>query len=329
MHKEYNGIKANKVNNINNINNEGVVFMLIGADIGRSHSKIAAGPNEADVITFPSYAMPGKNLEITTGTDPMNSLRVRINNEEWFIGELARREGGTREFDGEKGKHRNTLPLLITGIALHAVGCEEVNVCTGLPISDYQEQAIEFEEKIKGTYSVILPHKYVEIRIRDVITFPECLGMLWNQLLGSTGHINDLSFGHKMVGGIDIGWKTLNFGVIENMDYVSAMSGTLPIGLHKAFLAYYKRAGKDLTMAQAEKRFLIEGRPELMQLAAEIKDSLSPWWKRFDLFDEIYVGGGGGEKLIPYLNIEKAKLVNYPQTANARGFYKVARQNYD
>ena len=123
MHKEYNGIKVNKVNNVNNINNEGVVFMLIGADIGRSHSKIAAGPNEADVITFPSYAMPGKNLEITTGTDPMNSLRVRINNENGLSASWLEGRGVPGEFDGEK-ESIGTLCRFYSWDSTSAVGCE-------------------------------------------------------------------------------------------------------------------------------------------------------------------------------------------------------------
>ena len=298
--------------------------MYYGADIGRSHVKIATGPTHADVVTFPSYAMPAKPLDITNNSDPIKNLVARINGQDWFIGELARREGGTREFDNAKGKHQNTIPLLIAGLALHAVGTEEVKLCVGLPISDYAQQALEFEQGIKGVYSVSLPHKYVELKIKDVITFPEGAGVLWNQLLGSTGHVNDLSLESKTVGAIDIGWKTVNFAVMENMDYVTSMSGTIPYGLHKAFLAYYKRAGKDLTMSQAEKHFLERGRKELIQLAREIKDAIMPWWKNLDLFDEIYLGGGGGEALKPFLDMETALVYN-PQTANARGFWKVAR----
>lgn len=303
--------------------------MYLGVDVGRGYVKVATGPNHSDVIIFPSYAMPGKemDLELAAG-DPLKHLVAVINGEKWFIGELAKREGGTKEYTKEKARHTNTIPLLITGIAL-AAESEYVNakVAVGLPIGDYKKQALEFEKKAQGYYRVQLPHKnvHVEIQKGNIICFPECASMIYDLIFGPTGHLNNVYLAQKKIAAVDVGWKTTNFAVMDNMEYIDSMSGTMPLGLSKAFLPFYKRIfrEKDLTFAEAEQKFAKEGEPELRDLARQIRDHLNVWWPVIDEFDEIYLGGGGGAALARYFDIP-FNLVSNSQTANARGLYKVA-----
>lgn len=302
--------------------------MYFGTDIGRSHTKVASGPTNEDVVTFPSYVMPARELALLSKEgNIMERLTVTINGRQWFIGEIARREGGSKEFTKQKAIHRNTLPLMLTGIALAAEESYiEAKVVVGLPIADYRKQAKEFEAAVKGSYTVELPTKKVQIEIQKPLAFPECAGMTLNEIMEQTGHINNLQLSQGIVGGLDVGWKTLNFAALENMQYINSKSGTMPIGLNKAFINFYNRISSeiDVTMAEAEKMFPHKAIPELKQLAREITDGIAPFWPELSLFDAIFLGGGGGEILSDYLT-PAFRLVKSPKTANARGFWKVAK----
>ena len=304
--------------------------MYFGVDVGRGYTKIA-GPAINNVINFPSYVAPARPLDIESGRGkPLEHLSVCINDKKLFMGELARRESGSREFQKEKANHRNTIPLLITAIALAAKDKYiSPKLVAGLPISDYRKQAQRFEEKTTGEYEVELPHKKVVIQIlrKNIITFPEGAGMIWNQILRNNGCLKNNSFSDFKLAGIDIGWKTCNFAVLSGLQYEDSASGTLPMGLARAFRIFYKRISRDYdyTPAQAELMLSEKGEPELERLAQEITDQLSMWWPVTEDYYKIFIGGGGGGALNKYLDYPQQKKVLNPQIANAKGFYKVAR----
>lgn len=251
-----------------------------GIDVGRGYVK-RIGPSLNDVSKFPSYVVPARELDIETGRGkPLEHLSVCINDKQLFMGELAKKEGGSREFQKEKADHRNTIPLLVTALALAAPEkYHHPRVVAGLPISDYRTQAESFEGKAIGHYEVELPHKQVNLQIdrNNILTFPEGAGMIWNQLIDKWGNVTD---DDKTRAGIDIGWKTCNFAVMNGLQYDDSASGTLPMGLSRAFRLFYKRISHDYdyTPAQAELMLAEKGDPELRRLAQEIKDQLSMWW---------------------------------------------------
>lgn len=77
--------------------------MYYGADIGRGAVKVA---HSRGSIVFPSYLVPSRERDlVSAATDYMEQLVVSINGKEYFAGELARREGGTREFAKDKAGH--------------------------------------------------------------------------------------------------------------------------------------------------------------------------------------------------------------------------------
>ena len=300
--------------------------MFIGWDGGRSFTKIAYNH---DVVCFPSYVMQGKQLDLTSSGDIMNNLIVDINGEQYFVGNLAKQEGGSREFTKAKAEHPNTIPLLLTSVAL--VSEEDIvspKIVVGLPISDYQKQAKSFESKIKGIYEIKLPHKelLLDIRADNVICFPEGAGTAWNLVLDSSGRVSNSALISKQIGILDIGWKTMNFCALQGMNYDNSKSGTLPLGISTAFKSFYKRISneQDLTLSEAETLFLKHGQPELKQLAQKIKDDISVWWTNLGIFDSIYLAGGGGVALADYFD-DKFKVVDDAQYSNAKGFLKIAK----
>lgn len=303
--------------------------MYYGADIGRGAVKIVSRIGQ---VVFPSYLVPARERDLVSATDGVNfyeQLTVMVNGQEYFVGELARREGGTREFAKQKHEHENTLPLLVTGIAL-ATRDDYVapKVVIGLPISDYRSQARSFEQAMLGYYDVSLPHKRVRIELTagQVIAFPEGAGALWSLLLNPDGIPLDTPLAEQTVAVVDVGWKTCNVVVLRKLLYEDALSTTFPLGLSRAFSWYYKRISRevDILPAQAESRMRKDGAPELQRLARELSDQLASWWPHQGEIDAVYLAGGGGKALSPYLH-QGLKIMPNAQLANAAGFYRVAR----
>lgn len=183
--------------------------MYYGIDVGRGAVKGVA-LNEQVVI--PSYLAPYRERDLVSQrADVLDQLVVGIDGKQFFVGELARREGGTREFAKDKVGHGNTLPLLLTTIALL---CRDdytaPRVVVGLPVADYKLQAKSFENDVLGYYRVQLPHKRVNIELAkgQVLAFPEGAGALWDMVLGAKGQPLDTVLSRQTVGIIDVGWKT-------------------------------------------------------------------------------------------------------------------------
>lgn len=101
---------------------------------------------------------------------------------------MAKREGGSREFQKEKTNHRNTIPLLVTAIGLASEKkYSSPKIVLGLPISDYKKQAQQFERTVVGNYQIELSNKELSIELHHskVLSFPEGAGILWDQLLNA------------------------------------------------------------------------------------------------------------------------------------------------
>jgi len=130
-----------------------------GIDVGRGAVK---GVSVNEQVVIPSYLAPYRERDLVSQrADVLDQLVVSIDGKQFFVGELARREGGTREFAKDKVQHGNTLPLLLTTIALL---CRDdytaPRVVVGLPVADYKLQAKSFENDVLGYYRVQLPSFY-------------------------------------------------------------------------------------------------------------------------------------------------------------------------
>lgn len=308
-----------------------------GSDIGRGNEKAVYGPGEKDFFSIPSYACPAKELDLPESDgDILENLVVTINNQEWFFGEFARRHGGTREFGKDKVHHRNTKPLLIGGVAAAAYMKQEYvvypKICTLLPISDYKKQAASFESEIIGTYKCELGGKKIHIDIGpgQALSFPECAAMYYDMLMNWQGEVINTELANQDVAFLDFGWKTLNFCVIrKGMQYDDDMSGTMPLGLYKAFTDFYKRISreKDIPIQKAEKFLFSDGTAELKALAQESRDALSIYWTDLTDFGKIYIGGYSAPTMLPLFGALDwvLNLVPNGARANANGAYKIAK----
>jgi plasmid segregation protein ParM len=278
--------------------------LIIGVDVGRSFTK-AYVPGKK--IIFPSFARRAVYREVSDEGD----YQITINGDKWFIGDLAKMEHGVQAFSKDKASNEYTMPLLLTAISLLAPRSDIVNVVTGLPISDYRDQATPLIRLLKGGWEIKFRGQEFYISISDVIVFPEGCGAAWSIVLDDFGHAHSKPSDLRV---IDIGSKTTDFSAFQHLKYNSVESSSINMGMTMAVNETYKRqAGKtDLLPSEIE-----PDDKSLQYLASSIQSEIKKWWRRWD---SVYLAGGGGEALKAYLQFP---LLPDAQFANAIGYYRV------
>lgn len=130
----------------------------VGLDLGYGYVK---GINEkGKEVLFPSLVgnayervLSGLFGTDNNKADNMHVVIVNENKEEYFVGELARREGKnvSYAFDEDKIYHPNTRALL-TASCLLLLPEEEVpvHIVTGLPLEQYIHKKEEFKNMLKN-----------------------------------------------------------------------------------------------------------------------------------------------------------------------------------
>jgi len=312
------------------MNNE----LYFGLDIGRSDVKAQYGPDVNDVLIFPSYVARYRQRDLKSESQGLDNLEVTIDKETRFIGELARGMDGAREFGSNKAQHENTLFLMLTAIALaptvRNLSVVYPRIVMGLPINNYTTQATEFERRVAGEYVVTLPGKRCTIVIdsANVRAFQEGVGAFMDMALGSDGKPAREDLFQRKLGFLDVGFKTVNFFVMDRGRFIDSQSGTLErLGMSDAYLAFYKRISREKGVKPGEAEVLFnegQGRKEIQELAIKLEGLLAPWWPDPRDFDIIYISGGGGIALKDYFVKYPVHLVPGSRTANASGFRKVA-----
>lgn len=291
-------------------------IVMLGIDVGYGYTK--AYPGE---ISFPTVYSTWRERRLENKGELIDNMEIQINNNRYFIGNLALNEGGIATHD--KYNYDRHKVCLLTAIAL-SKGNYSGAIVTGLPISDLH---LKTEiSKLKGLYQIELGPKY-EIEISEVLVFPQAGASFFDLLLNEEGKAyNDL--GNQRVGIIDIGEKTVDFCYLNHICYVNEKSGSLPIGMsraHKRLLDKLYHLDINVLLHQVPEYFNKipeDTETEYKILANEILDNISARWNYKEL-DKIYISGGGGNKLYSYLQERiKCELTPDAQMSNARGFYK-------
>lgn len=293
--------------------------MNVGLDIGRGNLKLVSMDKS---IKFESYCGEARELDYYNADD---KYIIKIDDKEYFVGDIAKREGYIKSFQKHKIDEERTLPLALTALYL----CSDkdnvdVNIVCGTPLSDYNIQKLAIEEYLKGSYKVAIknnPIKY--ITIRNVKVFPEGAGSYFSMVLNNEGKGINSEITKSKVGIIDIGYKTTNIVVFENLKYIDKQSTSFNLGVHQAFNMIYKKLSRteDINVEQAEN---IKSGPEFKYLADRIRNEVNKFWGNTSF--KIYLSGGGAYLLKDYLY--EFDILPYPEYANARGYFKIAQMLY-
>lgn len=333
--------------------------MIIAVDVGYGFTK-ALNEYQRSAV-FPSLVAPGQDRSLEgifgAGQSGLDCLHVRVNGQEFFVGELARRGGMGASFTLEAWKigHQNTQVLLATAAALLLpVGVATIHLATGLPYEDYRHQRQAMEEMLKVFRAEVeflggpLTGEGRTVRFYQITVFPQAAGAVYASL--DTQTLAQVAGSGRLISVVDVGYKTTDVVTFEaghTFRLRPDLSGTVDQGisdLERRLLAVFtEKTGRRLDPARAG-RLLEEGgidlggrfldlREEISRtreaLAGLIRDKVRTIWRdQADFIWRVYLVGGGCVYLAERLQKLHAStcLVEDAQLANARGFLAVARQ---
>lgn len=319
---------------------------LIGIDIG--YGFVKATDSRVGYV-FPSVVGNGSSdLLLRTGLqrlEPTDELRVSVGGALYYVGNLAIRHSrmAYRSLSATREEGNDLLVLFLSTLSLF---CHEplnsFAVVTGLP-PGRMHQAEELMRTLKGQHQVIRhtasgPEE-VNIRVERITVVPQPLGTYWSRVLDSRGKVVDEHSLQDRVGIIDVGFRTSDLVTVEDGEYISEKSRTVPTGLAAA---YEEIASSILREHGVEREIhaldeaVIRGeinvsgqRVEISvlrdqayeRLATKIFVEVRSAWQLAE-YDHVYITGGGGKALERFLKPQftQAALIEEPVTANSRGY---------
>jgi len=330
----------------------------VGLDLGYGYVK---GVNEEGrAVAFPSlvgdgYSRPLAGLFGSGTHDSTGNLHVVLSDHrgsrEFFVGELARREGlnVSRAFDEDKITHPNTEVLLATAASLlSSDGAGPMHLVTGLPLEQYVHKRDALKEML-GRFNVSVRHKdsgpSKRVTFAKATIFPQAAGAIYYAVWDER---HKYLVKGSYLGLVDVGFKTTDFIVFLMEDRLvlrEDLSGTIPVGMSQLQIAADKlfsaKTGTKLDITELMRlvesgRLMFKGR-ELdfsteiedakREISRSIKDRLKiVWGNKINFFHAVFLAGGGAvalEHLLSGLH-PTTTVVKDARFANARGFLKVA-----
>jgi plasmid segregation protein ParM len=331
----------------------------IGIDIGYGYTK-AVGDNGKKVM-FPSLVSRGYDRRLADiwggSKDPLDLLHIKIvdgtDYGEYFVGKLAEKQTSAAfVLADNKLNMDDTRVLLATGLALVSADDTPVSIVTGLPLEQYVHQRTQFSQMLKGYKAVLTfindgTSRVVEVS--DAIIFPQAAGAIYSVIMDDP---DKYLLENSYVGLIDIGYKTTDFVAFSVNDTFSLeveLSGTIDIGMSKVLEAvdklYTQKTGGSkldtvdlLNLSRKGRIFYMNDyldiTDDLTAVRAEIAKAVQNrvrgvWGDKLNLFNTIFISGGGGIDLYPMFRTfhPRVALMNDAQMANANGFLRIAVEN--
>lgn len=301
---------------------------MLGVDIGFGYTKVYPGN-----MVFPSVISHWRQPKMATSKPQApDDLIIGINGESYVVGRLALKQGAPGTFD--KYNFDRHKVCLLAGIASKRPSYNGP-IAVGLPISDLHNSTEPFK-KMAGRYKIDFKGASTEINITEVYTYPQGATIFADLTLNDMGMEKDQSWSDKRIGIIDIGEKTANFCWIDRGEYIDSYSGSLDMGMHKAYTRLSELlVRRDIVVPPhivVDYLYRLDPKEidqEYRFLANEIIDGISGWWN-YKMLDKIFIAGGGSDKLFAYMKERiNCELIGDPRFANARSFYKSALRDLE
>ncbi len=301
----------------------------VGLDIGTNYTKATA--NGTDVIIFPSLVVYGEEKEWSLKGE--EERKVYVGEEAAYMAQSMENVEILRPLHEGRLMHRSYMELARHGISSLNVEGERL-IATGLPVKSSKKERAEIVNELK------------QVLNSDILLLPQPVGSM-AYMKTSTGVC------------IDIGFGTTDVVVLADMEYLKG--DTLLVGVDKIYenLEMIIRNEFGITITPEEMvRLLSEegyevGRVrggkkisvKMEDISQSYNEMMKSWVERvvnrvnllleglsISLVENIILTGGGAK--LPgvqdefkehFRDIGDIKVPDDPVTANAKGFYSLAR----
>ena len=301
---------------------------ILGIDIGFGFTKATSDKKD---LVFKSVL--GESIDIQFREETLSvaladeeHLQVEIDGKSYFVGELAERQSNVRFFTLDQdqfiGKFAKVLAL--TAAAKMVKGFVPINLVTGLPIGSYRKHKDELAKHLVGEHKVVLvdgdgKRDEKTISINKVRVIPQPFGSLFNLMLNDLGEIGDKRLIKEKIGLIDVGFRTSDYTISDQMRYSERGSRTTDSGIARAFnvisTKLREKSGVNVELyrlyqAIDEGNIKIRGKSYdlktltdqvFSQLATSVANEVDRLWVDDWDIDSMVITGGGGAVLAKYL----------------------------
>jgi plasmid segregation protein ParM len=333
---------------------------VLGIDIGFGFTKATDGKK---TIIFKSIF--GDASEIQFWADfgdsvPTDHIHVTIDGKSYFVGDLAEQQSSVLNFTLDQERlitdYVRILALTIAGLFLknNTPINVPINVVSGLPIGYFKQNHERFNEILTGHHSITY-HSHNgekttrEIYINKVRMLPQPLGSILNCLMDEKGKIINEELANQKVGVVDIGFRTTDFTILDNLRYIDRGSRTFDNGISKGFgvisnklrekcgvsVELYRlyKAAEEGTIKMRGHGFSFEKIRDQVysQLASTIANDLDRLWADDWDIESIILTGGGCRELAKYLqplitgNVIPVESNSDPRLNNVLGYAKYGK----
>ncbi len=330
---------------------------VLGIDIGFGFTKAANGRN---VVVFKSVFGEATDIQfreqVLDQSDQEQYLHVELDNQTYFVGELAERQSNVRSFTLDQNQ---LIAAFAKTLALTALGQlvernVPVRVVTGLPIGYFRRHKDELATLLQGTH----PATFVDgegkrqetvIKVNQVRVIPQPFGSFFNLVLNDFGEVSNRDLLQEKVGIIDVGFRTCDYTIADRTRYSERGSRTTDAGMSQAFSNIASRLREKsgvsvelyrLYQAVESGSIKIRGKTYDIratadqvfgQLASSIATEAERLWAQDWDIDVIVLAGGGGAALAPHLRrLLQGEVLSVnsdkdPRLNNVFGYAKYAR----
>lgn len=318
--------------------------MDLGLDIGYSHTKFvsrqAAGMFPSVVGTADAGGFGLKEQSVIELEKPFSCL----------VGEAAvahsRFTDRSEKRDWWQSDEWRALFLAALTEVTVAHGAE-VNLVLGLPVAYYEHDKDELKKSVIGIHRVKRAGREAQtFSVTRAVVIPQPFGILCAECLNKSGKVTNAALAASKAGVIGVGGKTTNVLSVNALQSVIRETASVNVGAWDAVRAvrdlllgeYPDLDMRDHEIAEAVHKGEVSYYGEthgisdavsaiLRPMAQSVLSEASQLWNGGAALSSILIGGGGGALLAPYITARfpHARLVDEPQTANARGYYYLAQ----
>lgn len=332
---------------------------IVGIDVGFGFTKAYNGKNS---VIFKSVIGDAPDIQfrsVFTSESHHSTLHITLEDKSYFLGNYAELQSTIREFTLNQDK---LLQDYFKILALAAAGlCSDatipIRVISGLPVAFLKRDARKLQEILTGVHQITYHHpegKSVSktLRIEKVHIIPQPVGSIFNLLFDEEGRFADKSLSKQKIGVVDVGFKTTDFSVFDQLQYVERGSSTMDAGISKCFAVIAAKLRQESNINIELFRMFkfmesgvirIRGREyDISNLkkkvyahtAASIAADLNRLWENDWDMDAVILSGGGSMELAEYLAGEiQGNIIPVPKNVdprfnNVRGYYKLGRHKW-
>jgi plasmid segregation protein ParM len=334
-------------------------MILLGVDIGFGFTKVTSGEKS---LIFKSLVGEAADIQFHTNIGDgsfIKNLHVTIGGKSYFVGDYAEQQSNNKQFtlDNDQLIAEFAKILALTAMGIYSEKSDPINVVSGLPVGYLKQNRKRFTDILTGNHTVTYHNPdgtqiARKITVNEIQMLPQPVGTVFNLLLNDRGEIASKELTKQKIGVVDIGFRTTDFAILDQMKYVDRGSCTIETGISTSFteianrlqemsgvtIALYRmyKAAEIGSITIRGQNFNISGLRDQSYalLAGKIAEVINRLWAEDWDIDTIFLTGGGSKELVKYLqplipgNVLTSENNGDLRLNNAQGYVKYGRHKW-